>query len=113
MPVVGEKAAWGILHRYKRDILRIDSGTLLAIYAVGSLPGGYYRPGQSDIDAILIVTNDSESVWGNSGHPSRALAKLNREYEIRFHIPKEFAPFPIQEQELFPPHDPREQLAGC
>ncbi|GAH08711.1 unnamed protein product, partial [marine sediment metagenome] len=54
MAVIDEKTAWKILKRYAEDCIQIDSSSLLAIYAIGSLPGGYYRPGQSDIDAILI-----------------------------------------------------------
>ena len=31
---------------------------LLAVYVIGSLAGGSYRPGQSDIDTLLILSSD-------------------------------------------------------
>jgi hypothetical protein len=105
--VIDEAAAWEILHQYARDCLEIDSDTLIALYATGSLPGGYYRPGQSDIDAVLIVENGSEHPWGNSEKPSKPLETLNRRYLDRYKIPKDFGPFPLQESKLFPPYDPR------
>ncbi len=106
MPIIDEAAAWDILHRYAKDCLEIDSSTLLALYAIGSLAGGYYRPGQSDIDAMLIIENGSEHIWGNSEEPSRTLLELNRSYLDRYKIPKDFCPFPLQERELFPPYNP-------
>jgi hypothetical protein len=57
MSTIDEKGAWDILDRYVADCLQIDSDTMMALYATGSLAGGYYRPGQSDIDAVLIVEN--------------------------------------------------------
>jgi hypothetical protein len=105
---IDEATAWDILDRYIHDCLKIDSSTLLAVYATGSLPGGYYRPGQSDIDAALIVANGSERIWGDSRTSSPALVALNAEYKARYAIPKDFGPFPLQERELYPPYPERE-----
>lgn len=110
MTVIAESDAWDILDSYAGDCLQIDSPSLLAIYAIGSLPGGYYRPGQSDIDAVLIVRNGSESIWGNSDTVSARLAALNREYRESYGIPKDFGPFPLQESELYPPYNPDRDL---
>jgi predicted nucleotidyltransferase len=110
MAMIDESTAWEILHRYVQDCLQIDSGTLLAVYAIGSLPAGYYRPGQSDIDAILIVENGSEHIWGNSEELSKPLEELNRKYLEMYKIPKDFGPFPLQERELFPPYNPERVL---
>jgi hypothetical protein len=108
--LIDENAAWDILRAYARDCLKIDSASLLAIYAIGSLPAGYYRSGQSDIDALLIVQDGSESVWGSSMHPSKPLEEQNRRYRDTYGIPKDFGPFPIQESELFPPYDVQQEL---
>lgn len=106
MKTISEATAWRILRCYVADLLKIDTVTLIAVYATGSLPGGYYRPGQSDIDAVLIVADGSEHVWGTDEVPSPALAALNRSYLARYRIPKDFGPFPLQQRELFPPYDP-------
>jgi len=78
MGIIGENKAWRILDAYVEDCLAIDSETLLAPYAVGSLGGGYYRPGQNDIDAVLIVRDGSENIWGTSETVSPALRALNQ-----------------------------------
>lgn len=104
--MIDEKTAWDILRKYTKDCLEIDSSTLIAVYATGSLPGGYYRPGQSDLDAVLIIENGSQQFWGNSEKPSKSLEELNRIYLERYKIPKDFGPFPLQERELFPPYNP-------
>lgn len=106
MRVIEENSAWDILFRYVEDCLSIDSDSLVAIYATGSLPGGYYRPGQSDIDAALIVENGTEAIWGDLETESEPLRKLNRRYLETYQIPKDFGPFPLQPRELFPPYDP-------
>lgn len=112
MSIIDENTAWEILQRYARDCLQIDSCNLLAIYAIGSLAGGYYRPGQSDIDAVLIVQNGSEGIWGTGDKPSKPLEELNHRYLEIYQIPKDFGPFPVQEDELFPPYDPEKELTS-
>jgi hypothetical protein len=78
MSFIDEHTAWQILDRYAQDCQKIDSASLKAIFAIGSLPAGYYRPGQSDIDALLIVEDGSQSIWGTCTKPSTQLEKLNR-----------------------------------
>jgi len=110
MATISEETAWCILEKYTNECLQIDSATLIALYATGSLPGGYYRPGQSDIDAVLIVKNGSEQIWGSSEEPGEPLEELNRCYLEKFSIPKDFSPFPLQERELLPPYDPKNDV---
>ena len=81
---ISEPAAWEILARYVQDCLQIDRDSLRAVYATGSLGGGYYRPGQSDIDAVLIVANGSEEMWGNLEAGSERLSALNKAYLERY-----------------------------
>jgi len=104
MEIISEEAAWNILQKYTEDCREIDSSSLIAIFATGSLSGGYYRPGQSDIDAVLIVRNGAEHIWGNSEKPSKPMEELNRQYLETYQIPKDFGPFPLQESELLPPY---------
>ena len=110
MATIDERTAWEILRIYSTECSQIDPDSLLAIYAIGSLPGGYYRHGQSDIDAILIVSDGSEVIWGNSNTPSKKLADLNQRYKQKYGIPKDFNPFPLQPSELRPPYDPDKEL---
>jgi hypothetical protein len=102
--MLDENAAWRVLRRYAQDCLEIDGASLLAVFAIGSLPAGYYRPGQSDIDAVLVVRDGSAAMWGTAMEPSAPLAALNRRYLEIYRIPKDFGPFPVQELELYPPY---------
>lgn len=104
--MINEQHAWEILDRYVADCLQIDSCTLLAVYAIGSLGGGYYRPGQSDIDAVLIVQDGSDHIWGTGEELSAPLEALNGRYKEQYQVPKDFGAFPLQEQELIPPYGP-------
>lgn len=110
MTVIDERTAWKILNKYVRDCLEIDPNSLVAVYAIGSLPGGYYRPGQSDIDAVLIVANDSEYFWGDINTLSTPLDALNRKYLENYQIPKNFGPFPLRTGDLYPPYDQEADL---
>jgi len=110
MATIDKITAWNILKLYSAECYQIDPTSLVAIYAIGSLPGGYYRPGQSDIDAVLIVSDGSEAVWGKSAKPNKKLVNLNKRYKQNYGIPKDFSPFPLQPYELHPPYDPNKEL---
>jgi hypothetical protein len=110
MALIDADTAWEILFRYVEDCLEVDSPSLLAVFAIGSLPAGYYRPGQSDIDAVLLVQDGAEKLWGCCSEPSSELKILNQTYRERYRIPKDFGPFPISASELFPPYDPHKEL---
>ena len=107
---IAESTAWKILDRYVQDCLQINRDSLRAVYATGSLGGGYYRPGQSDIDAVLIVADGSQAIWGDLEASSERLSTLNQAYKARYQIPKDFGPFALQESALFPPYDPASDL---
>jgi hypothetical protein len=104
--IIDEKTAWDILRHYAKDCREIDRRSLIAVFATGSLPGGYYRPGQSDIDAVLIVEDGSERIWGSTEEACKALKELNLYYLQKYQIPKDFGPFPLQKRDLFPPYNP-------
>uniref|UniRef100_UPI0040574FBA nucleotidyltransferase domain-containing protein n=1 Tax=Acetatifactor sp. TaxID=1872090 RepID=UPI0040574FBA len=53
--VITKEKALGIVSEFKDEITGWDSVGVLAIYLIGSLGGGYYRPGQSDIDTVIII----------------------------------------------------------
>ena len=110
MSVISEKRASDILDLYVQDLLSIGSDSLLAVYAIGSLGGGYYRPGQSDIDAVLLFEDGSEHCWGTGNEPCEALKQLNKTYLETYEIPKDFGPISVQEGQLLPPYDPEDEL---
>jgi predicted nucleotidyltransferase len=110
MTIINETIAWEIIEKYSNECIQLDPESLVAVYVIGSLSDGYYRPGESDIDAVLLVTDDSEKIWGNKEKPSQKLADLNQRYLQDYGIPKDFGPFPIQLRELHPPYDHDKEL---
>ena len=56
---ISETQAWQIVEEFIRD-LTVELGKgLLSVAVIGSLSGGYYRPGVSDIDTVVIVAADA------------------------------------------------------
>ncbi len=50
-----QSVAWQELHRISGQIRALQSPEIRAVFAIGSLPGGYFRPGQSDLDVVVIL----------------------------------------------------------
>ena len=101
---IDEAAAWEILQRATADLLTIDTASVLAVYAIGSLGGGYYRPGQSDIDAIFLTLDGSTHIWGNYKNPSQRLSELNQRYHAMHGIGIDVGS--VLASKLFLPYDP-------
>ena len=81
MSIIDERTAWEIIGQYSGECSQIDHESLMGVYVIGSLSSGYYRPGESDIDAILLVSDGSERIWGNSDTPITRLVNLNKRYK--------------------------------
>ena len=72
--VISEEKAFKIVQEFLTDILQI-SQDVLALYVIGSLGGGYYRPGQSDIDTAVIVRDNAAAP--NCCLPTRKAKRMN------------------------------------
>jgi len=93
---ITEARAMEIVHKFLREIRRKDGG-ILALYVIGSLGGGYYRPGQSDIDTVIIVRDDAAIT-------QERVNKIANRYWKRYKIPKGFGSVMIRLSELSPPY---------
>lgn len=58
---MNEEQAWTLLHEFAREASSIDPPKIKAIIAIGSLPGGYYRQGQSDLDIVIIMADADQA----------------------------------------------------
>jgi hypothetical protein len=56
---ISEERALEIVQEFLAEIRAIDDDGIIALYVIGSLGGGYYRPGQSNIDTVIIVRDDA------------------------------------------------------
>ncbi len=95
--VISEKRAWEIIDEYVNDLMKLDQNSFLAVYAIGSLGGGYYCPGKSDIDTIVIVENDAVVT-------QEEVDRIATGYWHKYHIPKGFGSIMAAERDLFPPY---------
>jgi hypothetical protein len=100
---ISEKQAWEIVFDYAQDLISVDRAGLLAVYAIGSLGGGYYRPRQSDIDTIVIVKDDAAIT-------QEEVDRVSEKYWRQYHIPKGFGSVVAAEKDLFPPYLKSEEL---
>jgi len=78
-----------------------------AVFAIGSLGGGYYRPGQSDIDTAIILDCTREE----AAFHEQAIEKNAGQYRDKYNIPKDFGAVVMGYEQLFPPYVPEEELA--
>lgn len=78
---------------------------LLSLVVIGCLSAGYYRPGVSDIDTVVVVGADARPAG------EALVERLCEEYRVRYHVPKEFGAFVVTPEQLRPPYLPEEELA--
>jgi len=97
MNIVTEERALEIVEEFKNELYAVDSDGILAIYLVGSLGGGYYRPGQSDIDTAIILRDDATIT-------QEEIEEVADRYWKKYQVPKGFGAMVIFEKELFPPY---------
>ena len=68
---LSEEQAWQVVSVCTTEIASLKLEGLTAIAVIGSLPGGYYRPGQSDLDLVLLFSSfpnltDLEAMLANA-----------------------------------------------
>lgn len=96
--VISEKKALNIVDEFLNALKSIDNNSILALYLIGSLGGGYYRPGQSDIDTALIIKKNSVLTQENTD-------VIAHNYYKKYRVPKGFGAIVVCESELYPPYE--------
>lgn len=79
---------------------------LLAVFAIGSLGSDYYRPGQSDIDTIIITSLKREELKLYR----KDIRELADSYQEKYNVPKGFGAILLAEEQLYPPYIAEEEL---
>ena len=94
--VITESKAIEIAGEFLDEIRCRDDG-ILALYLIGSLGGGYYRPGQSDIDTAIIVSDEAAIT-------QKRMDEIAEKYWRKYNVPKGFGSIMIRLFELSPPY---------
>jgi len=101
--IISEKKAIEIVHEFLSELKKEDENNILALYVIGSLGGGYYRPGQSDIDTVIIVKNEYKLT-------QEKVDKIANKYWEKYDIPKGFGSVLMRMSELSPPYIRNEEF---
>jgi hypothetical protein len=72
---LSEPAVWTLLEKVAERIQKADLPGFKAFFAIGSLAGGYYLPGQSDVD-LLVLFAGSRPVEGEYKKQAKVLESL-------------------------------------
>lgn len=102
---ISEEQAWAITNEFTAKVAAALGDDLLSVVVIGSLSGGYYRPGVSDIDTVVVVTADARP----AAEP--LVERVREEYRVRYQVPKEFGAFVVTPEQLRGPYPPEEELA--
>ena len=94
-----------IAKKFAEEIAEMYQDTL-AVYAIGSIGGGYYRPGQSDIDTVVIM--DCTRAQANERIP--AVEAVADRYWKEYNVPKGFGAVVMSVEQLTPPYIAEEEL---
>jgi len=95
---IAQKFAEELTERYKDKIL--------AVFVIGSLGSDYYRPGQSDIDTVVITAYDRNEVSAID----EEIGVIADRYWKNYDIPKGFGAIVFAEEQLYPPYIAKEEL---
>ncbi|MCL2776338.1 MAG: nucleotidyltransferase domain-containing protein [Oscillospiraceae bacterium] len=94
--IITEAEAMKIVDEFLNEIRREDND-ILALYLIGSLGGGYYRSGQSDIDTVIIVSDKAAIT-------QKRMDEIANKYWKSYEIPKGFGSIMIRLSEFLPPY---------
>lgn len=95
-----------ITKSFANDVRDLIKDKLLALFAIGSLGSDYYRPGQSDIDIVIITSLKREELKLYR----RNIRKLADSYQEKYNVPKGFGAILLAEEQLYPPYIAEEEL---
>lgn len=104
--MISHEEALEITHKFAAEITNIFTGKIIAVFAIGSLGGNYYRPGQSDIDTVVIASVSRNEIQQVISIVETIADRYWREYQI----PKGFGAIVFAEEQLHPPYIKSEEL---
>ncbi len=99
-------AAWQELQGFARALQEFNAPQIRVAFVIGSFPGGYFRPGQSDLDVVIILAG-SPPTDEPTCQQHQALRQAIKELANKA-SPYEIEPMFIYEAEL--KRDPRNGL---
>lgn len=104
--MISYEQAINITYEFAKELKNILKDKLFSVFAIGSLGSHYYRPGQSDIDTIIITSLKREELKLYR----KDIRKLADTYQEKYNVPKGFGAIFLAEEQLYPPYIAEEEL---
>lgn len=104
--IISYDEAIKIAKKFANELKEKYGDKLLAVFVIGSLGSDYYRPGQSDIDTVIITACDRK----DASIMDKEIESIADRYWKEFNVPKGFGAIVFAEEQLYPPYVPKEEL---
>jgi len=98
--------AINIAQKFAEELKNKYNEKILAVFVIGSLGGDYYRPGQSDIDTVVITSCNRQEINAIDEEAEAIADRYWKEYDV----PKGFGAIVFAEEQLYPPYVAKEEL---
>ncbi len=98
--------ALGIAADFAKEVESKYPDRIKAVYVIGSLGSDYYRPGQSDIDTVVITDFCRDEIVS----VTEKIEAIAEEYQSKYQVPKGFGAIVFAQEQLFPPYIIEEEL---
>lgn len=101
---LSEPRAWHAVRDFSAGVEERCGDAVGAVFVIGSLATRTYRPGRSDIDTLIIVSDACNA------ETMQAIGSIAASFRDALGIPKGFGAVCIAERKLCPPYTPEEEL---
>jgi hypothetical protein len=102
--IISEQSAWKIAREFASELRSLLSDQLQGVAVIGSLGGGYYRPGVSDIDTLIVLSD------GPDRDERKTIKTVKDQFLSDYQIPKGLGAITLESRELCAPFDPEKEL---
>jgi len=98
--------AMRIATKFAHELADAFPGKIIAVFVIGSLGSDYYRPGQSDIDTVVITSCNRKK----AAKLERKIEVIQNRYWKEYRVPKGFGAIVFAQEQLYPPYVKEEEL---
>lgn len=104
--IISYEKAIAIAVEFAKEVSALFPEKIEAVFVIGSLGSDYYRPGQSDIDTVVITDFSRQEIV----EVTEKIEEIAQNYFKRYHVPKGFGAVVFAKEQLYPPYVKKEEL---
>jgi len=95
-----------IAKTFAQELAEQFRNKIVAVFVIGSLGSDYYRPGQSDIDTVVITNCNRRG----AARLEKKIEPIQNRYWKEYNVPKGFGAIVFAQEQLYPPYVKKEEL---